>query len=385
MAPSYKLWHAELKAPTSEDRRADRTTEPHEMSGFWRINGARTKPDYPVAIWTAEGKTATIFQIGRKMMSTETHSKEWQDFIDSSWLKCTAVLQTPDPKKPSAENWTEALDTGRWKDGKPAREVTASEKADIIPAAQTSDGRGTNAPLDENGDPIDEFWLQIKQGLAVTTKQLREIGPITSLDVANKAAEVLERHRALSTEGERKRKEEKKPHDDAAAAVQAKWTPFLNPAIDLGKAIVTALDKFRRAEEARLKAEQAAAERKERERLAEEERQRLAAEEAERAKQAEAMGMEHQARTEDEIAEEAEQIATETVAAAPVVDTKVRVGTTHGRGVSKATVWGGKITDPIAFYEVVKDYPDVKEALQKVADRLGRANAIINGMERVQK
>jgi hypothetical protein len=384
MAPSYKLWHAELKLPTPEDRRADRTTEPHEMSGFWRINGARTKPDYPVAIWTAEGKTATIFQIGRKMMSTETHPKEWQDFIDSSWLKCTAVYQARTEKTPpDAETWSEALDTGRWKDGKPSREVTAAEKADIIPTTPAE--KGGNAPLDENGDPIDEFWLQIKEGLASTTEQLRKIGPITSMDIANKAAEILERHRALSTEGEKRRKEEKKPHDDAAAAVQAKWTPFLNPAIDLGKAIVVALDKFRRAEEARLKAEQAAIERKERERLAEEERQRLAAEEAERQRQAESMGMEHQARSEEEIAEEAEQIAAETVAAAPVADTKVRVGTAHGRGVSKATVYGGEITDPVAFYEAVKDYPDVKEALQKVADRLGRANAVVPGYKRIEK
>lgn len=384
MAPSYKLWHAELKATTPEDRRADRTTEPSEMSGFWRINGARTKPDYPVAIWTAEGKTATIFQIGRKMMSTETHPKEWQDFIDSSWLKCTAVYQARTEKTPpDAETWSEALDTGRWKDGKPSREVTAAEKADIIPTTPAE--KGGNAPLDENGDPIDEFWLQIKEGLAADAEALKELGPITSLEIANKAAAILERMSARGTQGEARRKAEKKPHDDAAALVQAKWTPILNPASALVIETKRLIVAFSKAEEARLKREAEAARKAEEARLAKEAADKLAAEEAERAKQAEAMGMEHQARSEEEIAQEAVIFAAEQVQQMPQAETKVRVGTAHGRAVSKATVWGGEITDPIAFYQAVKEYPDVKEALQKVADRLGRANAVVPGYKRIEK
>lgn len=383
MAAPYALWHAELKLPTPEDSRHQRSTEPGEMTGFWRINAARTKPDYPVAIWTTGEKT--FFQIGQKQRNTVDHAKEWQDFIDGSWLKCTAVLQTPDPKKPTAESWTEALDTGRWKDGKPAREVTASEKADIIPAAQSSEGRGTNTPLDENGAPIDEFWLQIKEGLAADAEALKELGAITSLEIANKAAAILERMSARGTQGEARRKAEKKPHDDAAALVQAKWTPILNPAsaliIETKRAIVT----FTKAEEARLKRIADEERRVEEARLAKEAADKLAAEEAERARQAEAMGMEHQARSEEEIEAEAAQMAAQTVAAAPQPETKVRVGTAHGRAVSKATVYGGEITDPVAFYQAVKDYPDVKEALQKVADRLGRANAVVPGYKRIEK
>lgn len=374
MAPSYTLWRFELKAPTAEDRRADRATDPQAMSGFWRIHSARTKPDWPVAIWTDDGQENTVFQIGRKVMRTDTHAKEWDDFVSSTWLKCTAVTQA---------DWDAALTSGQWGDGKPSREPTAAERADIIPTTPAE--QGGNAPVDENGDPVDEFWLQIKQGLESGIAQVETLGPITTLEIANKGAAIVERMRALGTEGEAKRKAEKKPHDDAAAAVQAKWKPVLEPASAAIQSLVAAIDKFKRAEEARLKREAEEAARKERERIAKIEADRIAAEEAERAKQAEQMGMEHQAMSEDEIAAEAAASAAEQVAAAPQVSTTVRVGTAHGRGVSKATVWGGKIVDVDVFFQAVKEYPDVQGALQKVADRLGRAKAIVPGYERIEK
>lgn len=329
---------------------------------------------WPVAIWTKEGEEETIFQIGRKMMRTDTHATEWHEFASGGWLKCVAVSQ---------QDWNTALETGRWPDGRPSREVTAAEKADIIPATPASEGG--NAPVDENGEPIDEFWLQIKEGLAADAAAIAELGPINSLDVANKAAAILERMSARGAQGEAKRKAEKKPHDDAAALVQAKWTPILNPASALIVETKRLIVAFTKAEEARLRRIAEEERRAEEARIRKEAADKLAAEEANRARQAEQMGMQHQARSEEEIAEEAQQIAAETVAAAPQAETKVRVGTAHGRAVSKATVWGGKITDPVAFYEAVKDYPDVQEALQKVADRLGRANAVVPGYERVQK
>lgn len=374
MAPTYTLWRSELKAATPEDRRADRPTDPQQLSGFWRIHSARTKPDWPVAIWTDAGKDATVFQIGRKVMRTDTHAKEWQDFVDGGWLKCTAIEQA---------DWSAALDAAKWADGKPSREPTAEERADIIPTTPAE--QGGNAPVDESGEPIDQDWLQIKDNLARDTKALSELGAITTLEIANQAAEIIERMRANGTEGEKRRKAEKKPHDDAAAKVQAKWTPILNPASAMILSAVEAITKFKRAEEARLRREKEEADRIERERLAAIEAARIASAEEERRKQSEQMGMEHQPMSEDEIAVEAAAIAAEQVAATPQAETTVRVGTAHGRAVNKATVWGGKITDVDKFFQSIKDHVDTKEFLQKKADALGRAKAELPGFERVEK
>lgn len=370
---AYALWRAELKTPTPEDRRVDRITDAPLMSGFWRMEGARTKPDWPVAIWTEDGKTSTVFQIGLKIMRTDTHADEWHDFVVGGWLKCIAVEQAA---------WSSALETKRWPDGKPAREITNEEKADIIPSTPASEGG--NAPVDENGEPIDQDWEQIKANLERDAKALKELGPINSLDVANKAAEIIERMRANGTEGETRRKAEKKPHDEAAAKVQAKWVPVLAPASELVKAVVSAIDKWKRAEEQRLAREAAEEARKERERVAAEEAERLKREAAERAAQAQAMGMDDvQVPSDEEIAAEAAAVAAEQVVDAPAQT--VRVGTAHGRAVSKATVWGGEITDVMAFFAAIVDHVDTQQFLQKKADALGRAKATVPGMKRVEK
>jgi flagellar biosynthesis GTPase FlhF len=375
MAPSYKLWHAEKKAPTPEDRRADRPTDPMLMSGFWRINASRTKPDWPVAIWTQEGQEATIFQIGRKVMNTVENAQEWADFTAGAWLKCTAVEQA---------DWSAALETSRWADGKPSREITEAEKADIIPT--TPSEQGGNQPVDENGEPIDEFWLQIKQGLERCTEQIKALGNIDSLETANKAAEIIERISALSSQGETKRKEEKKPFDDGAAKVQAKWVPILNPASELRKNTIAAIDRWKKAEEKRLAAEAEKKRREEAARIAAEREEQLRREAEERARQAEQMGMEAQGPTEEEIAQQAQAEAEQQVAEQmPQADTKVRVGTAHGRAVSRAKIKRGVITDVDKFFSAIKDHQITQEFLQQRANAIARAGVPADGMEIIEE
>ncbi len=362
---SYTLWQSERVSPTEEARRSDRPTDPRELSGFWRIQGARTKPDWPVAIWTAEGQTETVFQIGRKKMNTAENATDWEEFIAGSWLKCVAVTKA---------DWSAALETGRWPDDKPARNFTPEEKADIIPTTPASEGG--NAPVDEEGKPLDDFFEQIKAKLAAAAKRAEKLGAIDSLDAANAAAAIVEDIATVGKLGEQRRKEEKAPFDRGAAAVQEKWVPILEPASKLATQLKQLIQRFKDAEEARLRREAREAQERETARLAEENRQRLEEEARQRAAETGEPEADPAA-----IAHQAELEAAEQVAAMPQAETTVRVGTATGRGVSVAKRKVGVITDVDKFIAAIRDQQDFRDWLQEKADRLARAKTKLDGME----
>lgn len=384
---SFALWKAERKNPTPEERRTDRTTEPAEMAGYWRIIGARTKVDYPLMIWPIEGSNAAIFQIGRKTpMNTVEHPKEWDELVSHSWLKCVAVEKA---------DWDLALDTGRWPPepdfpkGKPARALTEAEKAGIDVIPQTPRKEGGNAPdeppVDEDGKPLDATYIQVRDNLKKALEQAEKLGPITSLEKANQAAEIVELLSSNGSIGEAKRKAEKKPHDDAADKVQAKWVPILQPASEMIKTLRKLVQKFKDEEEARLKEEARRARVAEEKRLADEAAKRIA-DEAERV----ALATGQEMPDAEEIAEQAQEEAQAQMAQAPQVDTTVRVGTATGRGISVPKKKRGHIEDVDAFIGALRppgkfeDWPetnDFKVWLQDKADKLARANTELAGMK----
>ena len=269
MSDQYALWRSELKNPTPESRRHERSTVLAEISGCWRMEGARTKPSWPVGIWTETDPErnptgATIVQIGTKVRNSVEHDAEIQDFLASGWLKCVAVTKAV---------YDEALTQGRWPDGKPSRHITDAEKADIIPATPAEEGG--NQMVDDDGQPVDPDWMQIKTTISATLKQMTALGAIDSLDKANKVAGFVETLSAAGKEGEKRRKAEKLPFDTGAAAVQAKWVPVLVPASEAIEKAKDAVEKFRKAEERRIAAENAKRQQEERERLAAVERERI--------------------------------------------------------------------------------------------------------------
>lgn len=369
MADAYRLWRAELKEPTPEDKRHYRESQPHLLSGFWRIEGARTKPDYPVAIWTEEGHEATIFQIGRQYpMNTVEHAEKWREFAETSWLKCIAVTDT---------EYEAAQATGRWKDGKPSRQLSEDEKLDLIPDTPASEGG--NMP--EGGDALHE---QLVSRVPSLIQKATALGPIDTLDKANAAAAIIEDLAGLGRKGEARRKEEKQPHLDAATAVDAKWQ-VVRQASEAVKALKDAIDKFQRAERIRLQREEDERQRKERERLQREAAERIAAEEAERAKLAEQMGMQAEVKSEDDIAAEAAQIAEEKVAETAVAVTAPRVGTEFGRGIKKPKKRRAEIVDKAAFIASLDQQDEFNLFLQTTADRLARANFQAPGIRIIEE
>lgn len=352
----YKYWRAELAAPGSQPR--NEVEAP--IAGYWRADGARTKPSWPVAVWYDDDETPH-FKVGNSQKDGEGPFLEF--LSEATWLRCVAVEHA---------EYLAAMETGRWSDGKHARHVDPADKLDIIPDTPAEAGGNM---LDDDGNPVDQFWAQIKDKLEKAQTALAALGKIDTEDKATKAAAQIEILREAGKLGESKRKIEKAPHDAAAAAVQTKWVPVLSPASEAIKAGVDSIDKFQKAERARLQAIADAAAKAERDRLqaiadaeAEAERKRLQAiadeEAAAKGKEAEAVVV------------EAEQVQV----AAPVVEAP-RVSTAYGRAVSKATVRKGRITDEAAFIRAIKGQDDFKEFLQDKANKLARAKAPVKGME----
>lgn len=370
--PDYALWRAELKTPTPDTDRLNRSTDPFKMVGFWMIDGARTKPAWPVSIWANDDKETAFFQIGMSLQNTAEHADKFAEFIGSSWLKCIAVTQA---------DWNTAIATGRWPDGRPARHFTDAERLDLVP--DTPAAEGGNNPVGEDGELVDLFHEQVTTKITAQMEKVKEIKwPFKSLESANEAAGIVETLRALGKQGEARRKQEVAPFDEGRAKVQAKWVPFLEPASDMIKTLIIAIQSFKDAEEARLRREQQERERTERERLRLEAEQRAHDDAEKEAREALARGESYEEPIAEEIAEKAEAEADQQMAAAPLAPPPtVRVGTAHGRGVSKSKRKVGIITDKAAFIAAIADQQDFNEFLQTKADRLARANTALNGMQ----
>ncbi len=372
---SYDLYWREISTPTPEARRHDRPGDADQLEGFWRLEASPTKVDWPVAIWTSEG--GTFWQVGQMVRNTAEHASQWEDFAHNAFLRCVAVPE---------DVYRAAVDSGLWPDGKEARKFTPEERADIIPAATDSEGRGTNVPVDEEtGEPVDTFHQQIAEKITAQLEKVGKLGAITSLEIANKAAEIIEALRTLGKLGEAKRKEEIEPHRLAAQAVQDKWLPYLQPASATIESITAAIQKFRKREEERVRREQEAQREAERQRLAEEAAENLRQQAAEEAKQAQRLGLESTSPTEQEIVEQAEEIAAEAVATMPAPAPKIRVGKKFGKAVPNRKTKRGRITDQAAFIAAISEHPDFVEWLEDKANKLARANAVVDGMEIVNE
>jgi hypothetical protein len=83
--------------------------------------------------------------------------------------------------------------------------------------------------------------------------------PVTTQAMADKIGELMSRLRLAEKTADALRVREKKPYDDAAKAVQAKWKPVLEKASRAVEVCKQALSPFLKAEAQRLRDEQAAA------------------------------------------------------------------------------------------------------------------------------
>ncbi len=370
MTASYALWRTELKTPTVEDKRHERENKPAMLCGFWRILSARTKPDHPVAIFPQDGDSGQriIFKIGvgakdGQSLFSDADTERLDDFLNSTWLKCVAV---------SEADYHSAMNSGRWPDGKPARQFTEEQKlahtVDLIPDTPTDEGGN------DEGLPYDQ---QIDAKMKAEIAKHDALGKIDTQEKANAAAAILEAIQALGKLGNARRDADRQPHLTAAAAVQNLWVPILTPGSTVAQQIKDAIEAFKKAEKARLQKIADDAAEVERKRL-----QDIADAEAEERRKT------LQAQLDAE-AEQRGETAEEVVIAAEVVEVKAetvaapRVATAFGRAVSTPKTKTATIKDAkaLAIHLVEANDADLMEYLQKRANAAARAKITLPGTE----
>lgn len=353
----WAQWRSELREPLALERRGDRPSEPARMSGYWRKVGARTEFDEPIAIWTEDGMDVIQFGFDDKAERWSAPAiinidgRRWTSFLQWSWIKCEAVEKA---------DWSSAIDTGRWPDGKASRRMDVAEKL------------GIDVEAGDNAAPVSE---QIEDQINSAVDSAKKITEVKNAADARKANEMAERLNGLFNMGDAERDKQKRPHDDASKAVQAHWLPIINPAKDERTRVIRLAKDWMRAEEQRLLAEA------EMDRLAKQvaidaENKRIADENAKRIADAQEQG------TIDQPDVEPELIAP--LAPAAVEKPKVQATSTYGRASSLRTVKKAEITDIGKLLVSLSTHKEMVEFAQTLANRAAKAGITLDGMKIIE-
>lgn len=329
-----------------------------EKDGFWRLIGARTKADYPVAIWQ-DDQGVSWLKIGRKAEFPLLSSRDGADFLETSWTKCEACTE---------EAYRAAIESGFWIDGKPSRIQTDAAKLGV----DLGDGAsGGNAP------PPYELLSQQLDELVDKSRKL-EIKDKASADAAKILAD---RIKVVWDQADTERDKEKRPHDEASKGVQAKWQNHMTPAATARETLNKAVQVWLREEQR--KADAAAA--------AETQRRR---EEAQREFEADIDGLNDEAFREkwnrDKPVQQV-QAAGEAPEPVPQIEVqqvqaeKVTAGGAFTRNTSAKKTKVAKIVDMDKLYEALKDSDDFIAFMQKKADAGMRAKLKLPGVEVVEE
>jgi len=304
----YKYWKETLAG-----RRHPMTETP--SPGFYRV-GFGEHEGQPVAIWRELNRTVML--CGERIIDAAAAQSE-------IWINCAkgAIRE---------EAYDFRMATGKWGD-----EVrTASEAA---PAS--------NMPT----DPLERAKVDIA-GLVERADELLRKGELKDQTTADTAANIRDRLLALAKEADELRKAEKRPHDEAARQVQAKYVPTVEEAEKGAFRLRSALEVFLRQQK-----------------------------EAERLRVAEV------ARIRRQEEEAARKLAPDNVAAAehvitqpPPEENKIRVGGAYGKRTSLKEKTVVRIDDRAAALSALKDHPLIIEALQKAAELMIKAKLTVPGV-----
>lgn len=320
MSDEFQFWREAL-AGNKVEISAD-----HPQSGYYRKRASKDGPWLPVAIWTHKDTGNQVARIAGEMVEPL-----------SIW---TWVADKP-VKKEDAQI---AFKTGTWPGDAPP--VSAQ--------------MGDNNPPTE---PVELILLEIESADA----WLKTTGTIATQVDADIASNKVGNLRGLKKKVEAAHKTEKEPHLAAGRAVDAKYKPSIEDADGAVKRLLTAVTVFQNAERARLQKiadEKAAKERADWERHQAELRK---AAEAEAAKGA-------------PIDEIEKVLAEAPPPPKPAEAVKVKSGGALGRGVSLRTVKVATVTDYDKALVALKDHPEMKDLVQKLADRACKAGIPLDGV-----
>lgn len=362
---AYDYWRAELANPKS----LPRDTTRRDICGFYRIHKVKTKPDYPIAIWSDEN--VLYVQIGRAQPIDEANNKEEFDrFFSTNWYHAVAIPE---------EQYREVMVDGWWPfvDG-------FSKTAWARPDGQVFRifGDVTATPASEGGNqpPEEVAFEQLKADIERKVNEVEQVGAIKTIEQVQSYRALQDTLNALNKRADAGRVKEKRPHDEASAAVQAKWMPIVTAAKkwadyarDTADAWLKEQDRINRQKAA----EEAAAIARENERLANEhaEQQRLAEREAEARAQA------------GEFLPEPAAVPEPELKPMPPAPTPLKVSGSPFSSARKArTIITGKITDEAKLIAYLVEQRDagLLEFLQNRANAAAKMKISLPGVERVE-
>lgn len=321
MKDEFHFWREALagnKPPISAD---------HPQAGYYRKRASKDGPWLPVAIWTHKETGKQVARVAGEMVEP---ADVW------TWVADKPVA------KDAAQ---QAFKTGAW-------------PGDALPV---SAGMGDNNPPSE---PIELIPLEI----ASADEWLSSVGTIVTQVYSDIASNKVGNLRDLKKKAEAQHKAEKEPHLEAGRLVDKKYKPKIDDADAAVKRLLAAITVFQNAEAARL--------RKEAEAKAAKERAEYEAKLAEQRKAAEAEA----AKNKTPIEEVIEAMPPPPPPAAPVVQ-RVKSGGALGKSVSLRTVKVATISDYDKALVALKDHPEMRELVQRLADRACKAGVPLAGVE----
>lgn len=277
------------------------------QAGFYRLK-TRNGAWQPVAYWF--GKDGTLrCRVGGQDINEQTAAERWP------WASKTPI---------SHEVYKAVVAGGPWPD---QNEAVTRDRANSAAAPDDNSWEGLN-------DRIEDLVRDAEKVIAA--------GPAKDQDEVDRAADLANRLAELHKSADVARAAEKRPHDEAAKAVQARWLPLLNTAEIYKRIKLAVITPFLVAEETKRRAAEAEA--------------RRAAEEAAKA------------------GEPIPDPAPVQQRAAP------KAGAGGRRSVALRAVKVVTITDRPALLAFFAENPLITEALQKMAERAIAAGVTVPGV-----
>lgn len=338
-AADWRYWRAELANPGSLPRD---TAE--RIAGYWRIQSAKTKPDYPCYVgYSPEGNV--FWAVGRERAKSDKPD-EWHDFMSWTFPKCVAITK---------DAYHAALETGFWPDGKPVWKMTDEQK------------HGIDISSGDNAAPVDEALSDQIKALA---EKINATPEPTTQDAANALSGLLDKMRALLKLAKAQFETEKEPFLEGGRAVDAKWRSIRAPGEEAGIGGEARRKAFLKKEQARLDAE-AAEERRKQQAIIDAENERIRQENAQRAAEAAEAGK-----------AEPEEIVPE-IAAPAVEAPRATAGAAFGRnsGLKKVTVLDTLDAEALAFHFLETKDVDFINYLTDRARKAIRAKVTLPGVK----
>jgi hypothetical protein len=300
MHSQYDFWNRRLAGEVIP------INDSNPQSGFYRLK-SRDGVSYPCAYWfTPAGQLRC--RIGHKDVDEQTANERWP------WASKAPI---------SHEVYKSVIAGNPWPD---QHEGVIRDRAN-----------SNNAPDDQSFEGLKDRI----EDLARDAQALIDAGPAPDQSAADRASDLANRLAELQKQADAARAAEKRPFDEAALAVQAKWKPLLGAADIYRRIKAAVITPFLVAEDAKRRAAEAA--------------QRKAAEEAAKA-------------------------GTPMPEPATMQRNAPKAGSNGRRSVALRTVKVVTISDREALLTFFADNDQVTELLQKLAEKATAAGVKVPGV-----